>query len=284
MADRGEVRLREARIKNLIDIYKKSFRDISRTIVNATTAGKIQKAKTLATIRVQLTELGVNVDEWVKREIPQYYLDGANVAIQDLRDLGVDLRGSKGLVAVNKEAIASLVDSTNASFAEGLTGISRNARVILNDALKQQITFVIAEGTLKGQALRTITAGVKQRLAESGLTAIRDRAGRSWTFERYAEMLVRTKSVEARNAGLADKMLQNGYDLVQVSNHGSKHKACAIWEGKILSLHGITEGYATVDDAEEAGLFHPNCQHAINVIVPALANKTKAYDNPYNKK
>lgn len=282
MADHGEVKLRDLKIKNLIDSYEQAYKNIVETILNETSAGKIRKAKVMATIRVQLKELGVSVDQWAKSEIPQYYLDGANVAIQDLRDMGVDLSGPKGLVPINKEAIASLVDTTNLAFADGLTGIMRNARTVVNDALKMQLNFIIANGELTGESLRTVKIAIKQQLTDSGLTAIRDRAGRKWSFDRYAEMLVRTKAVEARNAGLGDKMLQNGYDLVQVSNHNSSHPACAEWEGKILSLTGNTKGYPTLNDAQDAGLFHPNCQHAINVIIPELASKTKAYDNPYN--
>jgi hypothetical protein len=31
--------------------------------------------------------------------------------------------------------------------------------------------------------------------------------------------------------------------------------------------------------AEREGLFHPNCKHAINAIIPELASLTKSYDN-----
>jgi len=281
MANRP-VKLRQGRIDELIGIYTGAYEDLVKTIVTSTEAGKINKARTMATIRAQLTDLGVNVDKWVKKEIPQYYLDGANNAIQDLKKLGVDISGPTGLVAINKEAIAALTDSVSLAFAEGLTGISRNAQMILSDALKQQLNFIIADGKLKGEALKTVSEGVKQKLQDSGLIAIKDRAGRDWSFDRYAEMLVRTKAVEARNAGMADKMLQNGYDLVEVSNSNSDHDVCARWEGEILSVSGNTPGYPTVSEAEADGLFHPNCTHAINPINLELAEKTQAYDNPYN--
>ena len=282
MADRGEVKLRQAKIDNLIGIYENAYKDIVTTIMDATTAGKISKARTMASIRSQLTQMGVDVDAWVRKEIPQYYLDGANHAVQDLKALGVDLSGPTGLAPINKAAIASLVDDTALAFAQGMTGIARNAEMILGDALKQQINFIIADGKLKGDALKTVSASVQQKLVDQGLSAITDRAGKKWSFDTYANMLVRTKAVESRNAGLANKMLQNGYDLVQVSDHGSSHPACADWEGEILSVTGNTPGYPTLDQATADGLFHPNCQHSINVINEDLASKTEAYDNPYN--
>lgn len=290
--DRGPVKLREANIQSLINLYKDTYRKLTREIITASESGKIQKARVMARINFELGQLNIDVKEWVKKELPQYYLDGANQAIQDLRALGVDLNKTTGLASINQEAISALLDSTNVAFAQSIQGISRNSRQILDDALKQQINYTLAQGKLEGQALQAITAMVKQRLADSGLIALVDRAGRGWTFDTYAEMLVRTKAVEARNQGLANRMLQNGYDLVQVSNHASEHKACAVWEGKILSLSGATPtgtllkgGYkvaGTLQTATEAGLFHPNCEHAINVFNPELAAKTEAYDNPYN--
>jgi len=53
---------------------------------------------------------------------------------------------------------------------------------------------------------------------------------------------------------------------------------CEPWQGQILSARGETPGYDTVADAEADGLFHPNCRHAINVLIPSLAAKTQAYN------
>ena len=128
IADHGEIKLRELKIKSLIDLYHQTYKDIVETITDATLAGKIQKARTMATIRAQLEELGENVDDWVKTEIPQYYLDGANVALQDLKDAGVEISGPKGLVAVNKESIAYLVDETRNAFATSMTAIAKNSQ------------------------------------------------------------------------------------------------------------------------------------------------------------
>lgn len=281
MADHGEVKLRDVKIQALIDTYHQSYENIIKTIGDDAQAGKIYKARTLATIRAQLQDLGDSVDEWVKKEIPQYYLDGANVALQDLKHIGADISGPKGLAAVNKDAITVLIDETRNAFADSITAIARSAQGFVSDAVKQQIRAVLADGTLTGQARKDIAKNVVSAMEDNGLSALVDAGGRQWQFERYADMLVRTKAVEARNAGLQDKMLQNGYDLVQVSDHGATD-VCADWEGEILSITGNTDGYKTTDEAEADGLMHPNCRHAYNVIQPELAATTEAYDNPYN--
>ncbi len=293
MADRGPVKIREGKIEDLLSIYHRVYARIVQEIITATEAGQIQRARVMARIDAELRSLGVDVDEWVKKEIPAYYLDGANVAVQDLRALGVDVSKTSNFAVINREAIKALTDEVALNFAQGLTAMSRNARIILTDGFRQQLNFIIAEGRLTGDTRRQISRNLKARIQEEGITSIKDRAGRSWTFDRYTEMLARTKAVEARNQGLVNRMLESGYDLVQVTRHNTDHEACRFWEGKILSLTGRTKPgtklpgglvvAGTVDLARSRGLFHPNCKHAINVLVPSLAEKTHAYDNPYNK-
>lgn len=282
--NRQPVKIREGKIEDLIKIYKRSYSRIVKEIITATEAGKIQRARVLARINHELEDLGVDVDEWVKKEIPQYYLDGVNIAQQDLRAMGIDVSKSSNFATINREAIKALTDETALNFATGIRGISRNANMILSDTLKQQLNFIIADGRLSGQTRKTISRALEARLRDEGITAIRDRAGKRWTFDNYTRMLARTKAVEARNQGLTNRMLASGYDLVQVTNHGTSHRACARWEGEILSLSGKTPGYPTVETARSAGLFHPNCEHAINVLSPSVAERTVAYDNPFNRR
>jgi hypothetical protein len=274
-------RLRKREINQLIAFYKDAQKNIYREILTATEAGKIHRVRVLARVNAELEKLGVNVERWVAKEIPQYYQDGANQAMQQLRRYNIPTRSTQSLATVNEAAIRILVSNTSTTLAEGIRGVSRSALRVITEAQKQQINIQLATGRLDGSALRTITSSIRDILRQDGLTGLVDRSGRSWTFDRYAEMVARTKAVEARNQGLANKMLQNGYDLVEVSDHGSDHPECAAWEGKILSISGETKGYPTLDEAESAGLFHPQCQHSINVITD-LAEQTEAYDNPYN--
>lgn len=292
MADRGEVKIREGKIDDLVKIYKQAYERILKDIVDSTEAGKIRKFAVMQDINRTLEKLGVDVDEWVKREMPQYYLDGANQAVQDLRADGYDTSKLSSFNIINKEAILALTDETSLAFAEGIQGISRNARRVLDDALKQQLNFIVAEGRLSGEARKVVSARVEYRLKEAGLGVLRDAGGKEWQYDTYARMLVRTKAVEARNQGLANRMLASGYDLVQVSDHNSTHAVCLKYEGKILSMTGSVKPgtelpggvtvFATYQKAKEDGLFHPNCKHSINTFNPELAEKTHAYENPYN--
>ena len=279
----GPVDLREAEIKRLIATYRAAYRQVIKEILTATTFGKIQRLSVMRNIKAILEELGSDVDKWVKQEIPQYYRDGADGAIRELRRQDIDPTKQVYFSQIHKEAIAALVEEITLGFTESIRGVARNASMLLNDAFQMEINQLIAQGFITGEDRRIIAGYIKERLRQQGLNVLIDKSGRKWTFDRYTEMLIRTKAVEARNMGLGNRIAENGFDLVEVSNHNSDHEACAVWEGKILSFTGRTPGYPTYNSALAAGLFHPNCQHSINVINKELAGRTKAYDNPYNQ-
>lgn len=266
-------------IEKVVRLYKQAYRHIIEEILTATDFGVYNRKQILNQIEKILEDLQVDVQDFIETEIPKYYKTGADNAVKQLEAQGADLTTASGFNRIHKEAVNNLIDDVGMSFAEAMTGIKRSATTLLNKAVREMISFRMAEGVTKGEALRQVRNAIKGILQEQGLDSMIDKAGRGWTLDRYSEMLIRTKTVEARNRGLVNRMLENDYDLVQVSDHLGACELCAPWGGKILSLTGQTEGYPTVADAEADGLFHPNCRHAINTLHPDLAEKTAAYSS-----
>ncbi len=183
-----------------------------------------------------------------------------------------------GFNRVHTAAINALIDDTAKAFGESISGVNRSAQALMSQATKDALTQQLATGTISGEARKTIQKNLVATLQDQGLDALVDKSGRGWTLDRYSEMLIRTKMVEARNSGLTNRLVENNLDLVQVSSHGASD-VCADWEGEILSASGATPGYPTVSDAEADGLFHPNCQHALNAITLDLAKETMAWNS-----
>lgn len=273
-----EVKVNEKGIERLTGTYKAAYKEIVKELAGATDFGVYNRKILLSQIEDILTELGTNTQEFIENELPQYYVSGANDAVKQLKAIDAPVRVGAGFSRIHKAAIAALVDETATAFGESLTGVNRSAKNILSKGVKEQITQRLASGQIKGEALRQTKQAVMGAIQQQGLDALVDKGGHSWTLDRYSEMLIRTKAVESRNRGFGNRMVENGYDLVQVSRHFSTHEECRVWEGEILSLTGATKGYKTVEDAIEAGLFHPNCKHAINAIHLELARETMAWD------
>lgn len=273
-----EVAVNEAKIQRVIATYKKTYSKVLKEITTATDFGVANRKAILSQIKKELEKLGVDVQGFIEKEIPKAYKEGAEQAVQQLKNAKAPIEVATGFNKIHGAAVEALVDDTAKAFGETMSGVYRQSSRLLGKATKQIITQRIAEGTITGANLRRVKNEIKGELETKGLSALIDKSGREWSLDRYSEMLFRTKTVEARNRGLINRMAENGYDLVQVSNHNSSHRECAVWEGKVLSATGATAGYPTIADAENAGLFHPNCQHAINALIPSIARQTNAYD------
>lgn len=278
-----EVVLNKAAVQKITSLYTKTYLDILKTMTAASDFGAASSAAILADIETKLNALGFETKAWIEANVPKAYQNGSGLAIKQLEKIGAKISTGTSMTAIDARAINALMSDFSLSFGNAMSGVNRSARQVLLSASQEELKQQLAQGFVSGQTRREIAAGIKQRIMDQGLSALQDKGGRSWTLDRYADMLVRTKLAESRNTGLSTKMLENGYDLVQVTSHNSSHAACAEWEGKILSLSGNDPDYPSVDDAQAAGLFHPNCQHAINAIHPKLAAQTEAYENPYNE-
>lgn len=274
-----QVELNEQNLQKLVTSLKKTHTQIVAEIKGATDFGVANRKQILAQIEKILEESGQDVTKWLEKEMPEYYKTGADHAVKQLDNIGAEVAVSEGFNKVHKETITALIDDSSRAFGESLSGVGRSANMILGKATREILTQEMAKGLTAGEALRTVKNQIVGMIEETGIGALVDKSGKTWQLDTYAEMLFRTKAVEARNRGLVNRVAENDYDLVQVSQHGGACDACEAWEGKILSVTGKTKGYETVADAEADGLFHPNCRHAINVIIPKLASMTKAYDN-----
>lgn len=266
------VAVNEASIDTLTKFYKKAYRDVVDEMVKSEGFGVFYRRRVLKDIRGILTEFGVNVNDFIENEIEGYYKGGAQTAVKQLKQYGAKPAVRSGFQRAHKQAIREMINETQVAFKTSLNGVYRSASQIISKATRDYLTLRLAEGTVTGKSLRQLKSLMIQDLRQNGLASLIDKGGRKWSLDTYTEMLIRTKAVEARNRGMANRMAENDEDLVVVSTHGSEHQACAIWEGEILSITGNTPGYATLGEAQSTGLFHPNCKHAINVFVPGLSD------------
>lgn len=272
-----QVNVDESQIKRLTSIYLSAYQEIADRFGDSSGFSSFKRRVILAQIESILVDFGEEVETIIEEVIPDAYEAGAGQAIVQLKSINAPIDIRTGFNRIHKEAIAALVDDTAKAFGESIQGVNRSARRLMGQATKDAITQQLATGQISGDALEKIKKNVIRILQTDGLPALVDKGNHPWSLDRYSEMLIRTKAVEARNTGLKNRLVENNYDLVQVSQHGATD-VCAKWEGKILSITGATPGYKTLQDATEDGLFHPNCKHAINGLDMGLARKTMGWN------
>lgn len=138
---------------------------------------------------------------------------------------------------------------------------------------------------------------VLDRLLAHGITGFRDQAGRAWSLTSYVEMAVRTASARVAIDAHVDALQAAGQSLVRVSDSPRECPKCRPWEGAILSLTPVVAGVlvqsstdpgqmmliepeATLAEAREDGLFHPNCTHSISLFQIGVGRPTGVTYDP----
>lgn len=135
-------------------------------------------------------------------------------------------------------------------------------------------------------AVDQVTGGVSPRAAQlaawrdlmgRGLTGFVDARGARWNLATYVEVAVRAATQRAYLASSVERMGAMGVEFFLVPPHAAPCPMCAPWQGAVLSARGPgmyrVNGVdvlvaATIEQAREAGLFHPNCLDVLTAFLP----------------
>lgn len=105
-------------------------------------------------------------------------------------------------------------------------------------------------------------AGAWKQFVRQGITGFTDKACRNWALSTYVEMAVRTATMRAYLEATVQSMDMAGVNLATVPHDAHPCPKCFPWQGRIIAIHpdGV---HPTMDDARKAGLWHPQCGHAL---------------------
>jgi len=139
----------------------------------------------------------------------------------------------------------------------------------LDDDIYKAIAPDHAIAQVEGRGVTPLQAQAAawEEFTRRGVTGFTDKSGRDWQLSSYVEMAVRTASVRAFNAARMEHVASQGGNLLYVTDDGHPCPLCQPWQNRVLAISPDGE-HPTVDDATAAGLFHPNCRHALTEFVP----------------
>lgn len=240
----------------------------------------------LAQLAIHL-RTGIDVDEhWTERQLAQVqrYLQ---VAYEILQKLATDSAatvsavigqaGNRGSAVAVAGALDAAVMSTAvdpyavtaiAAELEQRLGAAR-ARIFrsVDDIYRRVIVETTPLATAGTITRREAAQRALNRLASRGVTGFVDASGRRWEAASYVEMASRQATKEAAIQGHTDRLVAQGHNLVIISDVPQECEKCRPWEGKVLALKPDGQ-HKTLDEARDAGLFHPNCRHSLSRYQP----------------
>jgi hypothetical protein len=222
----------------------------------------------------------------VEKMVEQAYFSGALSADEDLQSIIRSVPGlnivispellEASLTTIDRRAVTVIMAELHGKLRQSHLMILRSA----DDAYRRIIAEVSAEA-LAGAGTRLKAAQkALDRFAAHGISGYIASNGARWELATYVEMATRSAIGQASIEGHI--MRQQSYqqlapeldlDLVSVSNHPEECEKCRPWEGKILSLSGNSDQYASLQEARDAGLFHPRCGHRLHTYVEGVTPK-----------
>lgn len=262
--------------RRLIALYKEAEKDIARKLLemNGSTANARLMAtqkKSIDAILKALRKRGTTIAEAM---VEASYRGGFRSGRDELIQAGLvdgEVRPRMGSVHTKAMEVYS------SQVLSRLSDVNTTAGRTVQDIYDQLQLNTVLSGALAGtETLTQVQRKMERLAADGGVTAFVDKSGRAWSMATYTEMLARTTTMQVYNKAKEIEFREHDEDLILVSTHYPTCDMCAPWNGAVLSLTGKTEGYATLQEAENDGLFHPNCRHTFSLYLEGVGRS----DNP----
>ncbi|WP_416147903.1 phage minor capsid protein [Salipaludibacillus sp. HK11] len=232
--------------------------------------------------------LGLNTDtlKYLKKTYPLYYL----LSLQNIDKsssflLGVDvIEGASS--AIHKRALKRATNDLYRDLAKNTRFMGREAKKIIRSNAQELLVSMIESG----ESYITVKKKLTDQLKKNGVNSFVDKGRKNWKIDKYADMVVRTKSRILHNEGTINRLKdyrekypdEENFDLIQISDHNAEDW-CSFYEGKVFSITGNSKTYPSIDTLPNQNFktLHPNCKHVWLSYMPSVRGQGEVVSEEY---
>ena len=216
-------------------------------IVLAFVAGRQGILDALGAIDDVREALEEDARDWVEDTLPEVYAEGMRTALLSEQTPDVDPNSLQQ--GVHDETLDLFIEDLIGQLAAATQNISEQAKASIREAGRRNLAASLDKGT----NAREQAAEMERELREKGVKFV-DRRGRRWGTREYAEMVLRTHTIEVSNEANLNTSAELGSPGVSVHDGGpgDVDEPCKVANGQKWSL-----SYARANRTE-----HPNCRRA----------------------
>jgi hypothetical protein len=259
-------------IEALIKVYQEAQQRLINLIAYKEARGNVTayQQSLLRQVNDELARLDRIAVQWARADISTAYQHGVVDTVDNLARMGIQASGYEAFSRLHKASVELLTYNAASMLIEAHKFVGRQ----MQDAIRQAGLEAIAQKQATGATVKEASRLVKDKLLRQGINGIRDKRGRMISLDAYADTVARSTTREATNTATMNQLTYNGYDLVKMSSHATTCPVCAVYQGRVYSISGLTPGYPKLSIAFSGGHanIHPRCRHVIAPYIVGLAD------------
>lgn len=240
-------------ISRLVSEYERAQSDIASKLSGELTQWKRSFLKQRQREIYQILDnLRNSTTDWIKTEIPNIYKSGIILADSHFADKMIKMS------SIHQTNVVRYAKNLSNCLNDSIDFVGRRT----DDIFRKLSLESLLKSNIDGDNARIAMRKLIENIEKNGISSFNDSLGREWTLKNYAEMAIRTNSISCSRTGTIERLKEREHDLVEITSHGDCCDKCEPYDGAILSISGNSDKYDSLDDAENDGLFHPNCGHS----------------------
>lgn len=267
------------KITQKLEKYETKISKIISEIDNSKEVSNLYYSSKIKELNGLWTEMKVTFSELLTPELRKGYNKSISDGVSRIKNYKITF-SKKTETAIKKLKTKTLLNSDysartfknilNDSISAFVTGIEQGKKTFLRflnetqqlaiseKTINEQIVKGIIEKGSVNAAKKNIKDKLKSQLEDGKIITIIDKNGkpRNYNVRDYAELVARTKLINAQAQGTIDIAREVNQDLVQVSNHNTDCDVCGEIEGRVFSISGNDPDFDPLDFEFP---LHPNC-------------------------
>ena len=269
----------EKHIQALVNMYRQGFVNVLNTLLQKQAKGQytVFAKDQLKNVLDILAQLDAESAIWIQQVIPQIYQENYTQVLSFINKMGMQRKIKPNFAQIHQRAI----DVIAQNMFDNLRQATQYAGRRIQDEFRRAGIDTMGEKYTEGLTWREASQRLQQRLISEGLTGFKDKLGREWRLDSYAQMVARTTSREIATVATLNTCQEADIDLIQISSHWPTCEICVPLQGKVFSISGKDERYPKLEE-EYTPPIHPNCLHVTTPYVREFdpqAEQTQRYSN-----
>lgn len=264
-------------LENLREIYLAARETLLKTIISTKGVGtKTYYNTVLKRLNKLIKDLEEKTDDFISSEIPKEYRRSLDETYDYFKRNNLEMKPPAAFASIHNDAVNLLAREMQYSIKSALGTVGRQVMRYLDESRDEALrrTGLLESGikAASGGTIVDMKKSMVKRLQDQGFMTVQYGSGsnaRQVPLDVYAMLCARSTTREAGNTAREIQLTENGYDLIEMTEHFPTCEVCAALQGKVFSISGNDKRFPPLSMAYRDGYHnvHPNCRH---VMVPFI--------------